>query len=212
MPCSAFFATLKFDSLCNVRIANSWSRAPQMCQFGASSFSSTSTLYLPQFIHWRGISWFSKTKSSGRVEQQCTMWGLPLWLHLHILQESSNTNELISYFTELSRSTMAFPPCQPQVWQKTKIRKELKSKTNVLGAWLNSSLSLTFTTPHSSSHSSTEVCVWAVQSSSHSPYLLPSCTGRRRRRRGIRREAREWFMRPRKEAVSAPLAEPQHQA
>lgn len=114
MPCSAFFATLKFDSLCNVRIANSWSRAPQMCQFGASSFSSTSTLYLPQFIHWRGISWFSKTKSSGRVEQQCTMWGLPLWLHLHILQESSNTNELISYFTELSRSTMAFLRCACQ--------------------------------------------------------------------------------------------------
>lgn len=126
---------------------------------------------------------------SGRVEQQCTMWGLPLWLHLHILQESGNTNEFISYFTELSRSTMAFPPCQPQVWQKTKIRKELKS-TNVLGAWLNSSLSLTFTTPHSSSHSSTEVCVSAVQSSSHPSCFLPSCTGRRKRR-GRRREARE---------------------
>lgn len=53
--------------------------------------------------------------------------GLPLWLHLHILQESSNTNEFISYFTEPSRSILPFPPCQPQVWPKRRIQVELKS-------------------------------------------------------------------------------------
>lgn len=53
--------------------------------------------------------------------------GLPLRLHLHILPESSNTNEFISYFRELSRSTLPFPPCQPQVWPKRGIQIELKS-------------------------------------------------------------------------------------
>lgn len=91
---------------------------------------------------------------------------LPLWLHLHILPESSNTTEFISYFTEPSRRTLPCPPCQPQVWPKKGESNCIKrpSYSIVLRAWVNFSPGLTFTAPHTAA---TAAARFACQHCSH---------------------------------------------
>lgn len=142
-----FSATLNFDSLCNIRVVNSCRSVTQMYRFGIALPPSPNS-YIEGEFHL-----FSKTKSSckgGWSNSAAHKVGLPLWLHLHILQESSTTNEFISYFREPGRSTLPFPPCQPQVWPKRGIQIELikPGYSRVLRAWLNFSPGLTFTTPH----------------------------------------------------------------
>lgn len=68
----------------------------------------------------------------GGATVQAHKVGLPLWLHLHILQESSTTTEFISYFREPGRSTTASPPCQPQDGPQTRIQRELERESPVI--------------------------------------------------------------------------------
>lgn len=96
-----------------------------------------SLLSPPKIVHRRGnFIYFSKTESSDGAAHKV---GLPLRLHLHILHRGSGTNEFISYLKEPSRSTLASPPCQPQVWPRRGTQMELKQPgcSRVLRARLN---------------------------------------------------------------------------
>lgn len=205
--------TLNFDSLCNIRAVNSCRSVTQMYQFGIALPPPPIHALKGNFIY------FPKQNPlvGGWSNSAAHKVGLPLWLHLHILQESSTTNEFISYFREPGRSTLPFPPCQPQVWPKRGIQMEFLKKpgySRVLRAWLNFSPGLTFTTPHTAATAAAAAVRFACQRCG--PLLPPSRlsfailhTDGWMERRGVW----EWLMRNcEEEALSAPLPAPQHRA
>lgn len=177
-----FSVTLKFDTLCN------GSEQLEECA------TDVSLWYLPPCPHIHTLKgnfiiFQNKILLGGWSNSTAHKVGLPLWLHLHILQESSNTNEFISYFREPSRSTLPFPPCQPQVWPKRGIQIELRkpSYSIVLGAWLNFSPGLTFTTPHTAAATAAAAAVrFACQRCTvPSLFLSFAILHMGRRRRGV---------------------------
>lgn len=88
-----------------------------------------------KFIHRMGyFIYFPKQNPprGGGATVQAHKVGLPLWLHLHILQESSTTTEFISYFREPGRSTTASPPCQPQDGPQRRIQRELERESPII--------------------------------------------------------------------------------
>lgn len=125
-----------------------------------------------KFIHRRGISFIFQNKilqregGGGGATVQAHKVGLPLWLHLHILQESSTTTEFISYFREPGRSTTASPPCQrASETDSERIRKRKPRFLTILR--VNFSPGLTFTTPQTAAAAGRFAC-------QHRGPLLPS--------------------------------------
>lgn len=156
--------TLRFDSY--IGPVSSCRSVTQMCQSGIALPPSPP---FPQqkFIHRRGISFIFQNKilqraGWGGATVQAHKVGLPLWLHLHILQESSTTTEFISYFREPGRSTTASPPCQQaSEMDSERIRKREPRYLTILGA--NFSPGLTSTTPQTAGTTSAAAPAAAVQ-------------------------------------------------
>lgn len=100
--------------------------------------------------------------------------GLPLWLHLHILQESSTTNEFVSYFREPGRSALPFStlPTTSLASERDSDRIKKPSYSRVLGAQLNFSPGLTFTTPNPAATTATAAASVACRRCE--PLLPPS--------------------------------------